>query len=63
MKTIVILFFDQVLKCDVLELHQVNSQDLNSAFERYQNRASKEKAQGFEDKHRFFVVDKFMAFV
>lgn len=63
MKTIVILWFDPILKRDVCELHQVKSENLDAALVRYKKQAANEKKQGFESKHRFLVVDEVIAFM
>lgn len=63
MKTIVILWFDPLLKRQVCELHQVKSEELDATLVYYKKRAANDKMQGFGSKHRFLVVDKVMAFM
>lgn len=63
MKTVVILWYDPLLKRDVCELHQVDPEDLDECLVDFTSRAAYEKKRGNEVKHRFFVVDKIMAFI
>lgn len=63
MKTIVILWFDPVLKKDVCELHLVKSENLDASLVYHKKRAANEEKRGFESKHRFMVVDNVMVFM
>lgn len=63
MKIVVILWYDLLLKRDVCELHSVESENLAEYLASLKSRAAYEKNRGFEDKHRFIVVDKMMAFI